>query len=260
MRSVRHSAHQKRIRTVPGITHVPQIQADNPIAKPWHTRFAWIHPKAYLYAHALVGAAIVAALLWLFVTIADAIPEHGAIVRFDNAAESWLQVHGTESGESIFYYLSWLGAQVLVAVVAVALIVLARRRDWTRVVALATAAGGGALLNYILKTAFHRGRPEYAIEFIAHPTWSFPSGHAMDSLVGYSFLALLLLENVRSPMVRRVTIAGVILLVGVVGYSRVYLGVHYVSDVIGGYLAGAVWLVVCISGYQFARSRMTVPS
>ena len=232
------------------------LPAPTTIAKPWHTRIAWIHPKAYLYVHALAGGALVAAFLWIFMAIADAFPEQGAIARFDGAATAWLQLHGTETGERFFFVMSWFGAQVLVATLAVALMVLARRREWMRVGALAVAAGGGALLNYILKAGFHRGRPEYATEFISRATWSFPSGHAMNSLVGYGFLAFLVLEHTHSSARRNLTIAGTAVLVGLIGYSRVYLGVHFVSDVIGGFIAGAAWLVVCISGYQFARLRL----
>lgn len=248
----------KKCRTSPNPlrTNVFNLPAPTTIAKPWHTRFALTHPRAYLYAHALAGGALVAAFLWLFVAIADAFPEQGAIARFDTAATTWLQVNGTEPGERIFSVVSWFGAQLLVAAVAVALVVLARRRDWMRVAALAAAAGGGSALNYILKAVFHRGRPEFASEFITHATWSFPSGHAMNSLVGYGFLALLLLEHTRPSTRRTLTIAGTAVLVGLIGYSRVYLGVHFVSDVIGGYMAGAAWLVVCISGYQFARLRL----
>jgi undecaprenyl-diphosphatase len=229
------------------------------IPKPWETRFAQLHPKAYLYVHAALGIVGVAALLKLFLSIAEEIPEQGALVRFDDAAAAWLQNHGTETGEAIFNAVSWLGAPVLALVLLVAVVMMVRRRDWVAALAIASVGGGGALLNYALKMVFHRGRPEYATEFIMGATWSFPSGHAMESLAGYGFLAYLALRHLHSPARRRAVIAGVVALVLAIGYSRVYLGVHYVSDVIGGYLAGAAWLLVCISGYGFARGRRPSP-
>jgi membrane-associated phospholipid phosphatase len=233
----------------------PMPESSDRIPRPWETRLARLHPNAYLYVHAVLGIAGVGALLKLFLSIAEDIPEQGALVRFDDAAAGWLQRHGTEGGEAIFNAVSWLGASVLALVLLAVVVVMVRRRDWVAALAIASAGGGGALLNYALKMVFHRGRPEYAAEFITHATWSFPSGHAMESLAGYGFLAFVALQHVHSPVRRRAIVASVVMLVAIIGYSRVYLGVHYVSDVIGGYLAGAAWLLVCVTGYRFARAR-----
>jgi undecaprenyl-diphosphatase len=116
--------------------------------------------------------------------------------------------------------------------------------------------GGGSALCTTLKMIFQRGRPETATEFITHQTWSFPSGHAMNSLIGYGFMAYLLLERTHDRRARAAIVAATALLVGIVGFSRLYLAVHYLSDVIAGFLAGATWLLVCIGGYRFARSRI----
>jgi undecaprenyl-diphosphatase len=130
---------------------------------------------------------------------------------------------------------------------------LAARREWLRAAALAIAGLGGTLLNNVLKLIFHRGRPEFATEFITHQSWSFPSGHAMNSLVGYGFLAYLLLESTTDRRARIAILVATTIVVGLVGFSRLYLGVHYPSDVIAGFLAGGIWLLVCITGYRFAK-------
>jgi undecaprenyl-diphosphatase len=132
---------------------------------------------------------------------------------------------------------------------------LTLRRDWFRAVALTLAVVGGTLLNDLLKALFHRGRPETAIEFINYQSWSFPSGHAMNSLIGFGFVAYLLLEHTTDRRARVAIIAATLVLVGLVGFSRLYLGVHYLSDVIAGYLAGAVWLLVCIAALRFAERQ-----
>jgi undecaprenyl-diphosphatase len=134
--------------------------------------------------------------------------------------------------------------------------VLALRRDWLRAGALAITVGLGAALNTLLKVIFHRGRPETATEFITHQSWSFPSGHAMGSLIGYGFLGFLLLERTKDRRARVAIIVAAALLAGAIGFSRLYLGVHYLSDVIAGYLGGAVWLMVSITGYRFAKQRL----
>lgn len=170
---------------------------------------------------------------------------------------TWLQVHGTETGESIFVGVSYLGSEILIALLVIVGAVLIARRDWRHLVALAVTCGGGELLNAALKVIYHRARPTYAAEF--NPaSWSFPSGHAMDSLIVYGLFAYWL---ARRKWAARVPIfAGAAVIVGAIGYARIYLGVHYLSDVVAGYCAGLVWLVVCVSGYEFAESRRVGPS
>jgi membrane-associated phospholipid phosphatase len=205
--------------------------------------------------HALIGAAASVVMIWAFAFIADEIPEQSLLVRVDRAIVDWLQTHGTESGETFFNLVSWLGAQAMVGVAVIVVLGLAHRRDWLRARALTVAIAGGAALNSLLKALFHRGRPETATEFITHQSWSFPSGHAMSSLVGFGFLAYLLLERATDRRARAAIIVATAIVVGLIGFSRLYLGVHYLSDVIAGYLAGAVWLLACITGYRLAKER-----
>jgi undecaprenyl-diphosphatase len=189
---------------------------------------------------------------WAFFAIADEVPENGWMIRVDMAVTAWLQAHGTERGESIFVIVSFLGAQVLATLLVGVAIALAVRRDWRRIFALAVTCGGGALLNVALKASFHRTRPTFAEEFAA-TSWSFPSGHAMDSLIGYGLLAYWLGASFPHRRGRILFAAGT--LVVLIGYARIYLGVHYLSDVVAGYAAGLIWLTVCISGYRFAERR-----
>ncbi|MDB4899381.1 MAG: hypothetical protein JWN53_1189 [Gemmatimonadetes bacterium] len=223
---------------------------------PWRTRLAKLHPRAYLALHLAAGVLLAFLLIWAFAAIADAMTEQSALVRVDHALTNWIQQHDTEWGESAMSWVAWLGAPVLTGSIAVATVVFMVRRDWLRASTVAISGIGAALLNNALKMIFHRGRPEYATEFISRASWSFPSGHAMDSLAGYGIIAWLLLEWIHGRAKRSTLIVGTIVLVVAIGTSRVYLGVHYLSDVIAGYLAGGVWLLVCVSGYRFARLRL----
>ena len=222
------------------------------IPRPTRSRFAFLHPRAYLGVYGIVGLALAASCTWLFFAIADEVPEKAGMVRVDNAVAAWLQVHGTEGGETLFVGVSYFGAQLLTALIVGIAIVFIVRRDWRHVAVLAITCGGGALLNGALKLVFHRARPTYAVEFHA-ASWSFPSGHAMDSLIVYGLLAYWL--GARRPEHRRLIYLAAGVLVCAIGYARLYLGVHYLSDVIAGYCAGFVWLSVCVTGYQFAERR-----
>jgi membrane-associated phospholipid phosphatase len=214
-------------------------------------------PLAFLAVHAVWGVLVSVAALWAFVAIADEVPEKGAMVRWDIAIANWIERTSTETGEAIFSVVSWLGAPVLFVLVVGVVATFAIRRDWLRAGGIAITASGGWLLNQLLKMIFHRGRPEYAAEFVHRASWSFPSGHAMSSTVCYGFLLYLLLERVTNVMWRRMLMVGAALLVLTVSASRMYLGVHYLSDVVGGFLAGAVWLMACIAGYRLVERRRT---
>lgn len=225
--------------------------------KPWRSQFAWLHPKTYLGIHAMVGLALAAACTWAFFGIADEVPEKGLMVRGDIAVTAWLQNHGTEAGETVFSAISLLGAEVLTALLVLTAIVLLARRDWRRLAVLCVTCGGGVLLDIALKSAFHRARPSFASEFISRASWSFPSGHAMNSFIVYGLLASWTSE--RFPRARLAIVVSAAGLVGLIGFSRIYLGVHYVSDVLAGYSAGFVWLTVCVTGFRFAERRRVGP-
>jgi Membrane-associated phospholipid phosphatase len=227
---------------------------DNPPG-PWRSRFARLHPKAYLWMHAVGGALATIVLTWIFLAIADEIPEQSYLVGLDMMVGRWIEAHGTEWGEKIFFLVSYLGAPMLAVVVIGVLLWFAWHRDWHRALAVALTTGGGIVLSNVLKLVFHRGRPETATEFITRHTWSFPSGHSMNSTITYGFLTVLLLDHVTERRKRTAIVVGAAILIGAIGFSRVYLGVHYMSDVVGGWIAGGAWLIVCAIGYRFTQER-----
>ncbi len=218
-------------------------------------RLGRLHPKAFLALHALGGVAAAVALVWGFLAIADAIPESSWLMRADNGIVAGLQSRGSETGEAVFAAITHLGDVGFGIVMAIAIVAFVIRHHRARAIGLFTASAGGTLLDNLLKAIFHRGRPEYATEFITRASWSFPSGHATNSITGYGFLAFLLITHTTDRRRRWAIGAGAALLILIVGFSRIYLGVHYPSDVLGGYLAGGIWLIACIMGYRFAQER-----
>ncbi|GAC1648755.1 MAG: hypothetical protein NVS4B3_04800 [Gemmatimonadaceae bacterium] len=210
-----------------------------------------MHPAAYL----ALGFLLIAALLWGFAAIAEDIPEQGRLIRLDLAVNGWFHTHASAAGDRIFSMVSWVGGPALLAVGLIAAITLAYWRDWLRLLLWVVALGGGTLLDLLLKSSFRRARPEFAAQFLHTNSWSFPSGHAMSSLIGYGMLAFLLLPYIGSSGRRGATVAFTAALVGAIGFSRLYLGVHYLSDVVAGFLAGGAWLLVCIGAYRVETHR-----
>lgn len=127
------------------------------------------------------------------------------------------------------------------------------KHTWETVVLFSSLAGGW-LLNTMLKLAFHRTRPDIQ-PLIEVGGYSFPSGHAMISTAFYGMLVYLLWLNLRqrSKPTWPVMVLG-LCLVFLIGASRVYLGVHFPSDVLAGFAAGSLWLTACILGLHLMKS------
>jgi membrane-associated phospholipid phosphatase len=140
--------------------------------------------------------------------------------------------------------ISLIGSPVAMAIVCALLAVLLLRSGNRRVaIACVLIASLGGLLNSGIKALVHRPRPPGAERYLYGHSWSFPSGHAMGSLIGYGMLSYCALTYLpASTTVRRTIVAVCAAIVVAVGVSRIELGVHYRGDVVGGWLIGAVWL------------------
>jgi undecaprenyl-diphosphatase len=188
----------------------------------------------------------------LFDELSEAVAGKGRIVRFDQAAAGWMARHHSASGNRAALMISLLGNEVLYAIVGIIAVCYLIRREWPRAVFLIIAFGGGTVLNTLLKTRYHRDRPIFANAFSVDAT-SFPSGHAMAAFIGWGALAYLIAAHFHHHAPRRVIFFLAMILIAAIGFTRVYLAVHFLSDVVAGYAAGAVWLFVCISAFRFAH-------
>ena len=112
--------------------------------------------------------------------------------------------------------------------------------------ALAICLAGGAVLSILLKSLFHRVRPE-TFWVVPETGFSFPSGHALATMCFYGMLAFLAIRNIEKWRGRLAVITIAVIISLAVGISRIYLGVHYPTDVVAGYAAGFMWLTFCIS-------------
>ena len=216
---------------------------------PWARRFlaARLDRKSQVGVGLTISAVVFALAVWVLSGLLDAVLDNEWLVRLDRIVESWFHAHATSVGLAVFSGVTLLGSPVGVAllVVVVALFlwrVGAHLLFWTW---LGTNAGG-AVVEYVLKTSVHRTRPQYAAAYLHGHSYSFPSGHTMGSTVCYFLLAYLISSHPRvTARTRRVVKGVTAILVGAIGFSRLYLGVHYPSDVLGGFAAGLAWLAAC---------------
>jgi membrane-associated phospholipid phosphatase len=195
-------------------------------------------------ASLLVGTLAASALLFLM--LAADVAGGGPIVSFDRAVAAWLHTHATGFATGVLSTVTQLGgATVLLGVTLVAAVALLLRRRISHAALMGASLAGGEGLNMALKTALERPRPSFSDPLATAAGFSFPSGHAMVALTVYGALAFVLAASVKSRRVQVLVLAAALVLVLAIGFSRLYLGVHYVSDVLGAYGAGLAWLMLC---------------
>lgn len=156
---------------------------------------------------------------------------------------------------AFFKVVTLFGYQLVYVLAALVAVGLLWRKQWLYLTMGAVTVFGGMLLNSVLKALIARPRPFFIDPVMVEVFYSFPSGHAMTAMVAYGFGAYLLWQVVKPSWLRAVVLFGATLMIVLVGISRLYLGVHYFSDVIGGFLAGGVWLLLCISVIEARRGR-----
>ena len=157
----------------------------------------------------------------------------------------------------IWSVISLVGSPVAMAIVcALVAVMLLRAGNRRAAIACVLIASLGGLLNTGIKELVHRPRPPGAERYLSGHSWSFPSGHAMGSLIGYGMLSYCVITYLpASTAVRRAIVAVCALTVVAVGVSRIALGVHYRGDVVGGWLIGAAWLASGIALLRRSESQ-----
>jgi undecaprenyl-diphosphatase len=206
----------------------------------------------------LIASMLVAgAALALFVEVADNVLDQDELARFDGYVMSAFQPVRTAFGLTVARTVSALGTFPFMTLLALAVVLTVYRRRW-HVVLLGwiLVVGGGQIVEQILKHTFHRTRPPGAVRYLAMTSFSYPSGHAMGAMIGYGVLAYLLLLGVWRRPARVAVTAIAALIILSVGTSRLVLGVHYFTDVVGGFAAGAVWLALSIAIMETERWRL----
>jgi undecaprenyl-diphosphatase len=212
--------------------------------------------RAVLAAVGVLLAALVLAALVLF-----ARGRSGPVHTFDlNTAAHLNRYLNSHHGQVRFWKsLTNAGGPTTWRVLAgVAVIVLAARRRWATAALIAVAMVGAAVLSGVTKLAVNRARPVVAVPVTHVGGGSFPSGHALTSFVALG-LAVILLRPVlsRGRWLLATIVAAV--LIFLIGFSRLILGVHYVTDVLGGWLIAALWLAALTSVFRSAVRRRTGP-
>lgn len=195
----------------------------------------------------MIFGAIVAAAL--FAGLASAL-HTDAVIALDNRMADLL-----EGNQFLALFTPFGDARFIAAVLLTAAIVLYIRRNWTGLLFMGISMGGGTVLNQGLKQVFGRLRPDIPHQLAS---FSFPSGHSQMGIVYLMTIAFLFAQSVRSGNGRRLIWMAAVLLAVLIGLSRIALGRHFATDVLGGWMLGLAWfllLAFVFNGYGNGTSR-----
>ncbi|MBW4417826.1 MAG: phosphatase PAP2 family protein [Myxacorys californica WJT36-NPBG1] len=199
----------------------------------------------------LAGLVLAAIALWVFAEIAEEVLEKetyafdvNVLFAVQRLQEPWLN--------PIMLGITTVGdPAVLVSLCLFVSLWLLIRRQRSEAITIAIAAVGALGLNMLLKSLFERDRPQLWTRTVDVRYYSFPSGHAMLSMVIWGLFGYLLAS--RFPKWRNQIVIATSVLILLIGFSRLYFGVHWLTDIVAGYAAGFVWLVACLLSMEIRK-------
>ncbi|MBX9972618.1 phosphatase PAP2 family protein [Cytobacillus firmus] len=204
-----------------------------------------------------LAAAIIGGFLLLFIEIVDELKEN-ELIRFDETVIEYVQAFISPRLTEFMNVVTFLGSvKWLAFAVLMAAVLLFVFKKKSLALFMVLSSGLGALFNLLLKWIFKRERPDIR-PLIEEQGFSFPSGHSMGSFIFYGSLAYMIIHLAKR---KRWKAAWTVLLgcfIIMIGLSRIYLGVHFPSDVIAGFAAGGAWLTIMIIGFRYYEYRKNV--
>lgn len=217
---------------------------------------------------AVTSAAVLWLSLWVFNEMVDDTPK-GEFVRWDEPAIQLVR-GGPDSLRAarpvvvVARGITLLGSEiVLTSVVVIGIAGLAWIRRWRAAIILLAAGLGALLVTIVLKDHFMRVRPDVVQPLVAESSWSFPSGHSLCSAAIYITLGAIWAGRLSARRAQVALMAGAFLLSFLIGLSRIYLGVHYPTDVLAGWSAGTAWAIICAAaliGWEHHAATRTTPA
>jgi membrane protein DedA with SNARE-associated domain/membrane-associated phospholipid phosphatase len=216
-----------------------------------------LSPTSYLGLHLTIGLAISAVFAWIFGGITEDVLSGDPFVLVDQWVLSQVLYFRTSVVTHFMIILTQLGNWKVITIgsLVVTICLLFKKRVDYLLTYVATILGGN-LLFLILKMVIHRVRPIPETSLIKVEGWSFPSGHSVMSVIFYGIITYFIVCGIRSWKLRVFIVMIAMFLIFLIGFSRIYLQVHYLSDVIAGYAGGLFWLTVCITGLEVYRKKI----
>jgi undecaprenyl-diphosphatase len=174
-------------------------------------------------------------------------PVGGTCASIDTDLATWFRQHLTPTFVDLLWGMTTPGSAVFIAsILGLCVLILVWKKRWLVLATMIATVGGRSLLGETLKLIFQRPRPFVSGPFGVWGGYSFPSGHAIISVTFYGLLLHISWNLVETGLLRWAIAVLLITIILLIGYSRIYLRVHYASDVISGFIIGVLWLLISL--------------
>ena len=207
--------------------------------------------------HLTLGLTVSAVFIWIFAGITEDILTVDPFVMVDQWMVNQILYFRSPLATHVMSIVTQFGGWIVITIgsILIAMYLMVKKR-MAQLLCYVAAILGGNVLFLILKMVIHRVRPISETSLINVIGWSFPSGHSVMSVIFYGMITYLSVRDLRSwrLSVFMATIAGFVIVL--IGLSRIYLQVHYLSDVIAGFTGGLFWLTMCITGLEVYRKKV----
>jgi membrane-associated phospholipid phosphatase len=221
----------------------------------WHAvrRFirARLDRNSELGLRLTVNVILFGGAIWAFAGLLEEVLDNETLVEWDVRVNAWAHGHVTAAGVRFFRAVTLIGWPGVWLIIALFAFWLFWRRERFLFWAWIASNVGGGILQFVLKLTIHRNRPQYAAGYLHGQSYSFPSGHTMSATICWSLMVVCAGLSLGWDSTRRARLylvsTTIILLIG---FSRLYLGVHYPSDVLGGLMIGTAWVVLCTTAIR----------
>lgn len=210
---------------------------------------ARLSPQSYLGLQLTIGALILIGASWLFGGIAEDVVSGDPLTLVDLRVTQWFHEHATPLlTQAMLVVTNIHGPIPVTAAVVLIAAYLAWKKNWYWLICLGATVPFGMLLNVLMKYAFHRARPSFDIPMLTLSTYSFPSGHVAGATLLYGVLTGMLVTQIEAWRWRVMIVLVALAMVVLVALTRLYLGAHYLSDVLAAFAEGVAWLTLCLTG------------
>jgi membrane-associated phospholipid phosphatase len=212
--------------------------------------------KALPILHPTIAVIVFIAMTVFVWQLADEIRERESLTTADSALSSWLHTHNDPRLTTAMFAVTAMGStQVVSSIAGLFGIYLISRRRFYWFAAITSSVFGGMLLNKLLKYAFHRPRPFFTDPLLTLTSYSFPSGHTIMATTLYAVLATFFVFTTKDVRARLLITCAAVVMILLVGFSRIYLGAHCLTDVVGAMAEGLAWLSLCLTAVYWLRHR-----
>ena len=210
------------------------------------------HPA---WSVSLLGA-LIAGAIGVFIDLAEDVRSGARITLLDQQLAEWLHIHATPGTTRFMLAISVMHNMLPIGIACIVLALLLYRhgrREW--LLGLALVVPGGTVINTAFKHWMARPRPHFVDPIVTLTSFSFPSGHTSIATLFYGFVAALLISGSESRVRRWAAIIGALSMVTLVAASRMYLGAHFLTDVLAAFFESVAWLGLCLIGMNVLRRQ-----